>query len=170
VDSVWAGDRAPLSRTARNRPRAAQELTGNVLGIASGCRSGKAPEQIQPPQNEVFTSNLPSLDGLRVLVVDDEADARELLITTLGQYAEVTAVAAVGEAPYKLRCSQMPGKRYWHAGRRRLRTDSPVRALTRASGRIPAVALTAYARAEDRYRLGWQAFSYTSLSQSIQLS
>lgn len=119
------------------------------------ARGASAPEQIQPPvKNEVLTSNLPSLDGLRVLVVDDEADARELLITTLGQYgAEVTAVATVGEALEALQRLQpnvlvsdigMPGEDGYALIRQ-------VRALTvEQGGRIPAVALTAYARAEDR--------------------
>jgi len=42
-----------------------------------------------------LTSSLPSLDGLRVLVVDDEPDARDCAGTVR---AEVTAVATVAEA------------------------------------------------------------------------
>jgi len=54
----------------------------------------------------------------------------------------VTAVAAVGEARGTATvAAKCTGKRYWHAGRRRLRTDSPVRASPE-SRRIPAVALT----------------------------
>jgi CheY-like chemotaxis protein len=41
----------------------------------------------------------PSLEGVRVLVVDDEADARDLLLTTLRECeAQVTAVASASEA------------------------------------------------------------------------
>jgi len=44
------------------------------------ARQASAPADSTAAQNEVLTSSLPSLDGLRVLVVDDEPDARELLI------------------------------------------------------------------------------------------
>jgi CheY-like chemotaxis protein len=96
------------------------------------------------------------LDGLRVLVVDDEPDARELLATGLGQCgAEVATAASAHEALEAMAGSQfdalvsdigMPGEDgYELIGR--------VRALPPESGgRTPAVALTAYARAEDRLR------------------
>ena len=96
------------------------------------------------------------LDGLRVLVVDDEPDARELLAAGLGQCgAEVTTVSSAGEALAALAGAKfdalvsdlgMPGEDgYWLVGR--------VRALpAEAGGRTPAVALTAYARTEDRLR------------------
>ncbi|MCX7594295.1 MAG: PAS domain S-box protein, partial [Fischerella sp.] len=43
-------------------------------------------------------NNIPSLKGLRVLVVDDEADTRDLIVTTLSEYgAEVMAVASAHE-------------------------------------------------------------------------
>jgi PAS domain S-box-containing protein len=125
------------------------------LPLMAVAHRASAPEQIQPPvKNEVLTSSLPSLDGLRVLVVDDEADARELLIAALGQYgAEVTAVAAVAEAIEALQRLQpnvlvsdigMPGEDGYALIRQ-------VRALAaEQGGQIPVVALTAYARAEDR--------------------
>ncbi|HEX8338434.1 MAG TPA: PAS domain S-box protein [Pyrinomonadaceae bacterium] len=96
------------------------------------------------------------LDGLRVLVVDDEPDARELLAAGLGQCgAEVTTVSSAGEALAALAGAKfdalvsdlgMPGEDgYWLVGR--------MRALpAEAGGRTPAVALTAYARTEDRLR------------------
>ncbi|MFS0517488.1 PAS domain S-box protein [Nostoc sp. UIC 10607] len=97
---------------------------------------------------------LPKLDGLRVLVVDDEADARHLLTTILGQYgAQVMAAPSASDALLALQQFHphilvsdigMPQEDGYTLIRQ-------VRALpTDQGGRIPAVALTAYARAEDR--------------------
>ncbi len=94
-----------------------------------------------------------ALDGLRVLVVDDEADTLELLSTVFEQCgAKVTAVASVSEAIAALDQAQidvlvsdigMPGEDGYSLIQK-------VRALSPAQGgKIPAVALTAYARAED---------------------
>ena len=96
------------------------------------------------------------LDGLRVLVVDDEADARELLAEGLGQCgAQVTAASSAREALEAMAGEKfdalvsdigMPGEDGYELIRR-------VRALPAdRGGRTPAVALTAYARTEDRLR------------------
>ena len=99
-----------------------------------------------------------TLDGLRVLIVDDEAEARELLSTILEQRgAEVTTAASAAEA---LNCLQgngrLPDVLVSDLGMpredgfeliRKVRTLEPER-----GGRIPAIALTAYARSEDRAR------------------
>ncbi len=99
----------------------------------------------------------PELNGLRILVVDDEADTRELLRTLLGScHAQVRTAASSTEA---LRVLQeealdliisdigMPGEDGYTFIRK-------VRALSsgRAS-RLPAVALTAYAGGENRTRV-----------------
>ena len=104
---------------------------------------------------EVPTSScLRSLADLRILVVDDESDARELLTTVLGEYgAEVIAVATAGEALDAIKQLQpdvlvsdigMPKEDGYALIRK-------VRALdAKLGGQIPAIALTAYARAEDQ--------------------
>jgi len=94
------------------------------------------------------------LAGLRVLVVDDEADARELLTTILTQYgAEVTAVATASEAIEAIKKSQldvlvsdigMPGEDGYTLIRK-IRAIDP-----NQGGKIPAVALTAYAGVQDQ--------------------
>lgn len=101
-------------------------------------------------------SFLPSLEGIRVLVVDDEADTRNFVVTVLEQsYAEVQAAASVTEALELIfQCKPdvivsdigMPGEDGYALIRkiRELPSD--------AGGNIPAAALTAYARAEDRLR------------------
>ncbi|WP_437639290.1 hybrid sensor histidine kinase/response regulator [Sorangium sp. So ce854] len=98
----------------------------------------------------------PELRDLNVLVVDDEEDTRELLVTMLEQCgAHVTAVGSTAEALLALRALQpdvlvsdiaMPGEDGYALIRK-------IRALpAKSGGRTPAVALTAYARTEDRTR------------------
>jgi signal transduction histidine kinase len=97
-----------------------------------------------------------TLTGLRVLVVDDEADAREAMVVLLGQAgATVTSVGSAPEALDALRREMpdvllsdiaMPGEDGYALMRR-------VRALAaRDGGAVPAAALTAYASADDRRR------------------
>jgi PAS domain S-box-containing protein len=94
------------------------------------------------------------LEGLHVLVVDDEADTRELVQLALeGGGAVVTIASSSAEALEALRVQKpdvivsdigMPGEDGYVFIRK-------LRELSReAGGRIPAVALTAYARADDR--------------------
>jgi PAS domain S-box-containing protein len=101
-----------------------------------------------------------SLSGLWVLVVDDEADARELISLLLQQYgAQVTAAASVGEAIAILTADEglgrpdvlvsdisMPGEDGYSLIRR-VRQLAP-----ELGGQIPAVAVTAFGRSVDRIR------------------
>ena len=104
-----------------------------------------------------------NLADVRVLVVDDEADARALVrrlleergatVTTNGSVAE--ALASIQEARFDVLVSDigMPEEDGYALIRQ-------VRALTvERGGAIPAVALTAYARAEDRMKAGDGGFS-----------
>jgi PAS domain S-box-containing protein len=99
---------------------------------------------------------LPSLEGLRVLIVDDEPDALEFLRFVLNRSrAEVTAVSSTDEALLELERFRpdiivsdigMPGRDGYEL-------ISRLRALpAEGGGQLPAVALTAYARAEDERR------------------
>lgn len=110
-----------------------------------------AAASIQP---SVVNTQLYCLDGLRVLVVDDEADTRELLSVMLKQYgADVMAVSSAGEALLSLEKLKpdvlvsdigMPFEDGYSLMRR-------IRALeAQHGGQVPAVALTAYARESDR--------------------
>ncbi|MDQ1590433.1 MAG: hypothetical protein QOG71_1060 [Pyrinomonadaceae bacterium] len=96
------------------------------------------------------------LDGLRVLLVEDDADSREMLVVVLTQCrAEVRAVSNAADALSQLESwrpdvlisdIEMPGEDGYTLIRK-------VRALPpERGGKIPAAALTAYARAEDRMR------------------
>ena len=98
------------------------------------------------------------LQHLRVLVVDDEADARKLVSTVLRQYgAEAVTAASAEEALARLTADggrfdvlvsdiSMP-EEDGYSLIRRVRQCGPER-----GGYVPAVALTAYGRVEDRLR------------------
>ncbi|MDP9152093.1 MAG: ATP-binding protein [Myxococcota bacterium] len=98
----------------------------------------------------------PELKGLHVLVVDDEQDARDLLVEVLAKCgAVVSSAGSVAEAMERVVSGKpdvivadigMPGEDGYELIRR-------VRALPHdAGGGTPAAALTAYARTEDRRR------------------
>ncbi|HEY4573986.1 MAG TPA: response regulator [Thermoanaerobaculia bacterium] len=96
------------------------------------------------------------LSGVRVVVVEDEADTRELLVMALQQCG--AEVAAYGSAPEALAALDraVPDVLLSDIGMpvqdgydliHKLRARGPGR-----GGDVPAAALTAYARAEDRLR------------------
>jgi CheY-like chemotaxis protein/nitrogen-specific signal transduction histidine kinase len=97
-----------------------------------------------------------TLEGLHILVVDDDADARELLQVALRQYgADVEAAVSADDALARLalHCPdvlvsdiEMPDATGYELIRELRQSD---RLEIR---RLPAVALTAYARTEDRVR------------------
>lgn len=126
----------------------------------SPIHSPETGERVHPTVNSGLPcDHLPSLEGLHILVVDDEADARDLLVTILTACgAEATAVSSVREAMAILEHLQpnqpdllvsdigMPGENGYDLIKQ-------IRALNpEQGGQIPAVALTAYARVEDRTR------------------
>jgi CheY-like chemotaxis protein len=111
---------------------------------------------IERQQTQLKVSATPSLNGIKVLVVDDDEDAREMLRAALNSYgAEVITTPGASQALDALASENidvlvsdinMPEIDGYELIRR-------VRAMKpEQGGRIPAVALTAYARAEDRLR------------------
>jgi signal transduction histidine kinase len=98
---------------------------------------------------------LPRLDGVHVFVVDDEPDARELLRRVLeDQGAQVTSFGSAESVLEALKATKptvlvsdigMPGMDGYQLIR-------ALRAGESRTGRLAALALTAFARAEDRKR------------------
>jgi PAS domain S-box-containing protein len=124
-----------------------------------------SPPRIHPTTESAGADvlSLPRLDGVHVFIVDDEPDARDLVRTVLAdQGAKVTSFGSAQEALAALRTTRptvlicdvgMPKM----DGYELIRT---VRAEEPRNERIPALALTAFARAEDRKRslvAGYQA-------------
>jgi len=98
----------------------------------------------------------PDLAGVRVMVVDDDRDSRELVTATLGYYgADVTAAESAAEAvallpqvrPDVLLSDIGMSGEDGYSFLRRVRALPPDR-----GGAVPAVAITAYAGAGDRAR------------------
>ncbi|HEX9959640.1 MAG TPA: response regulator, partial [Pyrinomonadaceae bacterium] len=100
---------------------------------------------------------LPRLDNLRVLIVDDEADARDLLMAVLMQQgAQVTAAATVAEAVENFQTQapdlivsdiEMPDEDGFSLIKK-LRAFNQTR-----ERKIPAIALTAHARPSERLKI-----------------
>ncbi|AFZ14093.1 GAF sensor hybrid histidine kinase [Crinalium epipsammum PCC 9333] len=129
--------------------------------------------QVQPQANNselILEANgnkvimdIPTLNGLQVLIVDDEEDTRFLLTIALENYgAKVTAVSSATEALVAVQ-ELMPDVLVSDIGMpnedgytliRKIRALEPEK-----GGKIPAAALTAYARSEDSQKaiaLGFQ--------------
>jgi CheY-like chemotaxis protein len=102
-------------------------------------------------------ADLPSLEGIRVLVVDDEPDAREVIRRTLeDRGATVVTAGSAAEALERLSSERpgvllsdiaMPGTDGYGL-LKRVRALGPDR-----HGDVPAIALTAFAGADDRAKV-----------------
>jgi len=120
-------------------------------------------------------SGRPNLGGLRILVVDDEADARDLLAILLRQYGADVITASSAESAMEALAQEgirpdqivsdiaMPGEDGYSLMRR-------VRALDpEQGGLIPAIAVTAYSRIEDRAQAMAAGFQM-HISKPVKLS
>lgn len=127
-------------------------------------RSNKYLTVRPPDDSSAHTMPLPSLEGVRILLIDDQEEARESLTVVLtGACAEVFAASCAREALAWLEGREgdtlpdvvvsdiaMPGEDGYTVLRR-------IRSWKASSGemplqRVPALALTAFAQREDRIR------------------
>jgi len=132
-------------------------------------------ERVHPAARDTLPSyECPErLEGLKVLVVDDEVDTRELFRVGISQCgAEVVTAGSAQEALEAIEAERpdllvsdigMPGEDGYELIRK-------VRALPAGrGGKIPAIALTAYARTEDRLR-ALRAGYQMHVSKPVELS
>ena len=126
------------------------------LRLAGADDVGESAHEATAPSVEPIDAS--RLDGVRVLVVDDDAAAREWCALTLGRFgARVTAVPSAGAAVAALTREEpdvlvsdlrlSDGEEDGYALIRRVRARERDRARP-----LPAVALTAFPRVEDRAR------------------
>ncbi|HKQ78253.1 MAG TPA: PAS domain S-box protein [Blastocatellia bacterium] len=150
------------------------ELHGGAIEAESEGEGRGATFTFRLPQRAVYTAPLEerkaldamlparaeSLAGLRALVVDDEESVRTLLTLTLQSYGAQAQAAASGKEALEMLERQTPGERFdalicdigmpdedGYTVVRKVRALPPEK-----GGVIPAIALTAYGRAEDRVR------------------
>src|SRR5262245_27107515 len=127
-----------------------------ALPIARGRAVSPAESRGEAAVVRLAPENPPSLEGVRALFVDDEADARELITMMLAErgvevrtaVSAIEALTACDEWRPDILISDigMPGED-GYALMKKLRAREKLR-----GGHIPAIALTAYARREDRLR------------------
>jgi CheY-like chemotaxis protein/anti-sigma regulatory factor (Ser/Thr protein kinase) len=131
-------------------PLPSGELNAEALAEAASLRKESQSDQ-------------PSLEGLRILVVDDEIDALDLIGVELAQHgAKIVGVGSAEEALEALEqvefdlliCDIGMPKTDGYALIRQIRKQEEG-----SDRRIPAVALTAYARVQDRMQAIMSGFS-----------
>jgi PAS domain S-box-containing protein len=138
-------------------------ITLPFVGVISSPAEAES-DQVTPSDEVISFDGLPSLQGLKVLVVDDEADTRELIGEVLKECgSEVITSRSAAEALVALEQHQpdvlisdlgMPDEDGYSL-------ISKIRALpSERGGQIPAAALTAYARVEDRLRVLRSGFQF----------
>jgi CheY-like chemotaxis protein len=119
-----------------------------VLPVSGASQETRQPVLVQPASEANFAD-------ARVLVVDDDPDACELMVRLLMDAgARAESANSVDEALMKLRCEDfdvllsdigMPGRDGYELIREVRRCETSVRG-------IPAIAVTAFVRMEDRAR------------------
>lgn len=136
-------------------------LSLTIIGTSYVVRTNDARDTLrfQAAADETQRSALPQaqhgpvLDGVRVLVVDDDADTRDLLATALS--ASGASVLPAGSAEEALELLRQRGADVLVSDIAMPDVDGyalmrRVRALPEPAGGLPAIALTALARPHDR--------------------
>ncbi len=138
------------------------EGLGSTFTVCLPLRAVRGP--VVPEAHDlpgVVMSAIPhDLGGLRILVVDDEADARDLLTTLLSGYGAIVVTAASAADAFGSFTAATDGDRFdivvsdiglpdedGYSLIRRIRALEP-----EDGGTVPAVALTAYGRTVDRVK------------------
>ncbi len=153
-----------------------EDRSGAIFTVSLPLPSGELPHEALVTAAAIFRdaqAEPPSLEGLKLLLVDDESDTLDLISVELAQYgAEVTAVGsaedalkALENAEFDLMISDigMPVSDGYDL----------IRDIRKLQGNknqfISAVALTAYARVQDRMRAILAGYS-THIAKPVEAS
>jgi signal transduction histidine kinase/CheY-like chemotaxis protein len=138
-------------------------ITLPFLGVSDDQKETQPPTPIHGDEIVTF-EGLPSLEGLTVLVVDDEADTRELIREVLKECGSEVVMSRSAEEALEALEQYHPDVLISDLGmpdEDGYSLISKIRALPpERGGQIPAAALTAYARAEDRMRVLRSGFQF----------
>ena len=119
-------------------------------------REGAARRRVHPTHPGVEEAEPPpQLAGLHVFVVDDEADARDLLKRVLEERGARVTLASSGEEALAMLPASRPDvliSDIGMAGMDGFQLMRRIRSTETGERRLPALALTAFARTEDRKR------------------
>ncbi|MBW4483242.1 MAG: PAS domain S-box protein [Tildeniella torsiva UHER 1998/13D] len=129
---------------------------GEGLGSTFTLRLPLMADASIPSLDETHPPTVIDLTGIKVLTVDDSEDTRDLLATVLGQYGAEVRVVASGHDVLPHLTSFEPDVLVCDIGMPELDGYSllqQIRSLPPdCGGRVPAIALTAFAQPEDRHR------------------
>ena len=129
------------------------------LPISAALQSAQPRDGVRLLPSAAATTQgaMPSLAGLRVLLVDDEADAREMVAAILIEAGAEVITASAARQAFELITQTKPDALISDIGMpgedgyeliRKVRTLS-----AEHGGQVPAIALTAYARTQDRLKV-----------------
>lgn len=113
----------------------------SALPNSNGSQSSEAP-----------LAGVPSLENVKILVVDDEADARQLVATVLEEAGATVQTADAAASAIATLAAFKPDILVSDIGMPDKDGYALIQDLRRQHWEMPAIALTAYARTEDRDR------------------
>lgn len=139
-----------IAAVSEGKGRGASFTVRLPLSVTSR-REPEPPASHLPP---IAAASSNELDGLRLLVVDDEADAREMLTLLLESHGATVYQAASAAEGRQLFAAERPDVLVSDIGMPGENGYSLIASIRKLSlgegGNVPAVALTAYARSDDR--------------------
>jgi PAS domain S-box-containing protein len=134
-----------------------------TLPVRAGDAAQQGAPSVAPARRGEAFERPQQLRGLRVLVVDDDADARDVVAAVLRECGCVVTTVDGAEAALARIAAEVPDvllSDIAMPGQDGFELIAKVRALPRGQGGdVPAAALTAYARPEDRRRMLNAGFS-----------
>ncbi len=126
-----------------------------ILWHANGI-NGEGVHPATPSRDSGSINEVPDLTNVDILVVDDEVDARDLLRRLLAGYGAKVRTAGSAKEAFELFTASPPDLLISDIGMPMIDGYSLIKRIREKpkaeGGEIPAVALTAFARSEDRMR------------------